>query len=579
MPVEHAQEIGRLVGLCALLGVMAGLGAAIFETLIDFLSVLFVESASVSPYRQWWLASLPAIGGLVGGLLVYYWAPEAEGAGTGAVIEAYHQKDGKIRQRVPFAKTLTSVITLSTGGSAGREGPIAHIGAGLGSGMSRFLGLAPKDRRILMVAGCAAGIGAVFRAPLAAALFAAEVLYREMDLEFEVIVPGMISSIVAFGVVTSVLETQPIFLLPPLVFDDPRQLFPYALLTLAVAGGSKLFISFFTFVRNIFGRLSIPKILKPVLGGGLTGSFVFFLPEAMSSGYGLIESAVDDTLSIQFLIVILLAKSVTTSLTVGSGQSGGVFGPALVIGGLIGAIVGKLCIYLMPAISPPVGAFVVVGMAGFFAGAANAPISTVIMVSEVTGAYKLLVPAMWVCILSFILVRRSTLYPQQVQRRLDSGVHRGEMMSTVLRSITVGEALRAVPAEGMVTVEQNTPMSELASLFSSTRRSCFPVVDKRGRMCGVIDEVAMRLAVVDKNMYPFLVANDLVEQAPLLTEHESLLSAMRKMVSSQHDELTVVEGHNMRKPMAMLSRHHLIAVYDQRVRQTIGEDSIYPQSS
>ncbi|NJK88952.1 MAG: chloride channel protein [Myxococcales bacterium] len=308
LPVDHAQRVGRLLALCALVGVVAGFGAAVFEVLVGLLKHLCLDGAAGfrppaavgdkhlfaptdTPLSPWVLASLPILGGLVGGSIVYRWAPDADGPGTEAAIDAYHNRRGLIRGRVPIIKTIASAITLGTGGSAGREGPIALIGAGLGSFLAQRLQLGVRERRMLMVAGLAAGIGAIFRAPLAAALFSAEVLYREMDMEFEVIVPSVISSIVSFSVFTLMFGAAPLFETAGLRFDDPRELFAYSLLALSSAAGAWTFIRIFRRVERTFRELDMPKFLKPALGGVGVGIFALILPETIGSGYGYIQQA------------------------------------------------------------------------------------------------------------------------------------------------------------------------------------------------------------------------------------------------------------------------------------------------
>ncbi|MEM7678036.1 MAG: chloride channel protein, partial [Myxococcota bacterium] len=587
LPVDRAQRVGRLLLLCALVGVMGGLAAILFEYLVEFTQGYALVGlagyipgeghqqpgfeGAVPPLNVWILAGLPIAGGLIGGLMSAYLAPETEGHGTDGAIDAFHNRNGRLRLRVPFVKTLASTITIGCGGSAGKEGPIAMIGAALGSLTAKSLGLSVQERRMLLVAGIAAGVGAMFRAPLAAALFAAEVLYREMDMEFEVIVPSVISSIVGFSVFTVAFGTGQLLDMPQFVFDDPRQLLPYTALALVVAVGSRFYARIFHRVRDMFTALRTPDFVKPVLGGALVGGFAFFLPEAMASGYGVVQAALSGQVSTSFLLAVAGGKVLATALTVGSGQSGGVFGPAIVIGGLLGGAVGQLFVQYLPEISGPPGAFVVVGMAGFFAGAANTPISTVIMVSEITGNYALLVPTMWVCTLAFLLVRRTSLYESQVDARPDSPVHRGEMMGEVLERLTVGDALRDRDHEPMVTVRPHTSLKEITQKFVETRHTSFPVVTDEGRLLGVVDERALREAIGTEGLAPVVVASDLIAPAPRLVMSESLQSAMHKMVTSKHDELVVVDERERVWVEGTLSRRDLIAAYDHQIDPDLAE--------
>jgi len=587
IPVDRAQRVGRLLLLAALVGILAGLGAALFEIAVGALKYGLLDGVagyrppaaagdhplfghSEQPFRPWVLALLPVFGGLVGGVLVYGLAPSADGPGTESAIDAYHHRRGVIRPRVPLVKTIASALTLGTGGSAGREGPIALIGAGIGSVLARVLRLGVRERRMLMVAGMAAGIGAIFRAPLAAALFSAEVLYREMDMEFEIIVPSVISSIVAFSIFTLMFGADPLFLTPGFSFDDPRALLPYTALALACAAGAWSFSRIFKTVQDMFRGLRIPIMLKPALGGVVVGAFALVAPETIGSGYGFIQRAFSTDLSLGLLLLLAAGKMVTTSFTVGSGQSGGVFGPAIVIGGAIGGLVALGCEALMPSISPAPGAFIMVGMAGFFSAAANTPLSSIIMVSEMTGNYRLLVPAMWVCVIGFMLVRRSTIYRGQPARRSASPVHLGEMMQEVLEGLSVEDAMR-LSEDPMVVVNAGTPLRKLAERFAATHHACFPVVDDEGRLVGVVDDDALRVALCTEGIGDFVVAHDLVEKAPFLYADETLSVAIHKMVTSGHDELVVVGREDSAKPVGSLNRRDVIVAYDHQIHAVMDD--------
>ena len=581
-PASSARRLGRLLLLCGLVGVVAGLGAIAFYWMLEFtkhyaLGViagyyppgpggeepLFAETAT--EFRRWLLLIIPAIGGLLSGVIVYTFAPEAEGHGTDAAITSYHFNRGEIRGRVPIIKAIASAITIGTGGSGGREGPIAQIGAGFGSIFAKALKLSVYERRILMASGMAAGIGAIFHAPLAGALFSAEVLYKEMDMEYEIIVPAIISSVIAYGVFATRFGWNPLFATPDFVFQNPAELLPYFILALVVAGSGALFIKGFYGVRDLFEKIPLPNHVKPAIGGLIVGIIGFFLPEALGTGYGVIQEAFVGGRGAFILIVIALGKMLTTSFSIGAGGSGGVFGPAIVIGGALGGAVGLLMQQLFPGMDIQAGAFVVVGMAGFFAAAANTPISTVIMVSEMTGNYHLLVPSMWVCIIAYLLVRRSSMYEKQLPTRMDAPSHMGEMMSGILKRLTVAGAIGINGRKPIITVKESTKLQSLLDKFANSGQACFPVVDKDERLIGVIDGKALRHTISEADfLAQLLIAKDLVEKPLTLTPKDDLYSAVSKMVSSQHDELIVVDENDPQKVIDSLSRSDLVAAYDRQ---------------
>jgi chloride channel protein, CIC family len=446
--------------LSALVGIVAGLGAIGFQLAIQVVSHFTLgeiagyvpaetageQSVFAAPdttFRPWLILLIMIAGGALTGFLIYRFAPEAEGHGTDAVIDAYHNKDGYIRPHVPIIKTLASAITLGTGGSGGREGPIAQIGAGFGSFLATWLKLPVRDRRIMLAAGMGAGIGAIFRAPLAGALFAAEILYSTAELEAIVLVPAAIASVVAFSVYEQCLSPE--FRFVPLFGDkldytmgSLLELIPLSVLAIVLVLAAIAFIETFYGANKLFKRLPISVYFRPMIGAGLAGVVglaLFFAvgsdPRVLSifsTGNGGLELAIGKSanLGVALLLALAFGKLVMTSLTIGSGGSGGVFGPSVIIGGCLGAAIGELLHRVWPTMVPNPQVYGIVGMAGFFAAAGHAPISTILMVSEMTGDYQLLLPTMWVAIISFLLCNRWKLYRMQVPGPADSPAHRGE---------------------------------------------------------------------------------------------------------------------------------------------------------
>ena len=612
------QNLTRLLALCLVVGLVAGLGAAGFFAMLEAGTALCVgylanyhpspagyekpieafklgSLLSGSSIVRWMLLLLPPVGGLLSGWLTFKFAPEAEGHGTDAAIEAYHFKDGAIRRRVPLVKAITSMITIGTGGSGGREGPIAQIASGFGSMLGRWFKVAPDERRILMAAGMAAGIGAIFHAPLAGALFAAEVLYRGPDLEHEVFVPAFVTSIVAYSIFGAIFGFHPLFITPDYAFHQVSMLLPYFVLGVISALGAMLFVRVFYGVRHLmFNRLTmIPNTLKPAIGGLVVGIVGFFIPEALGAGYGVIQACFNNDantlpaimqlpsalhlkdllpnglgyLSVAALLLALIAfaKMVTTAFSIGSGGSGGVFGPAIVIGGALGGATGLVCQGIFPTMGVEPGAFVLVGMAGFFAGAANTPISTIIMVSEMTGNYELLVPSMLVCIVSFILCRSFTLYEKQLSTRLDAPSKLGNMASALLKRMTVGQALNRRTDGDLVTVSRDMNFTELLKRYTHSSQACFPILDSENRLTGVVDAADIRRIITETGVADLIIARDIERPATTVTEEDSLLSAVNNLVQADNNELVVVAENDPKKITGILSRGDIIAAYNRQI--------------
>jgi CIC family chloride channel protein len=609
------REIVRMLSLAAAVGMIAGLGAVTFHLMassvshvaLDWLAgyraggpagegeVFDVTGQSPSRLRPWLLVIVPTIGGLISGFLVFKLAPEAEGHGTDSAIDAYHNKAGMIRPRVPLVKMIASAITLGTGGSGGREGPIAQIGAGFGSFLASRLKLSEKERRILLAAGMGGGIAAIFHAPLAGAIFAIEVLYRDPDFEAEALIPGFISATVGYCVFSVVMSIWfgidafvPLFdVSEGIRFRDPMLLIPLTALAAVMVIASWFYVRCFYLVNARFISLRVPNMLKPAIGACLTGVLALAMYYAfdsngdraghdslavLSAGYGYLQqvlrSADGSTLMIGVLIAVGLGKILTTSLTIGSGGSGGVFGPSMVIGGTLGAAVGMVFKEVMPGAPVRVDVFAILGMASFFAAAANTPVSTLIMVSELTASYELLLPSMWVCALAYVFGGRWTMYRKQVANRLESPAHRGDFIIDVLEGMQVADALR--PGDRSFTsVPEGMSLGEIVHMITDTKQSCFPVVDANGAYRGLFGLADVRQFLYETGgVSDLAVAQDLaspdVEPLQLQTD---LGSAIGRFAQGRFEELPVVDADAPHTVVGLIRRQDVIAAYSSRLVQ------------
>ncbi len=587
---------GKWFVLSTLIGIVAGLGAITFQVASQ--SVLHFTLARVAGYTPeepagehsifphqertlspWLIVAVMAGGGLVSGVIVYTFAPEAEGHGTDAAIESFHQKRGFIRARIPVIKMITSAITIGTGGSGGREGPIAQIGAGFGSFLATQLQLSARDRRIMLAAGMGAGVGSIFRAPLAGALFAAEILYRDADLESDVIVPAAISSIIGYSVFSLFLPADQRFV--PLfgshlnyAVASPAELLPLTVLAFILVLVGIVYIKFFYGTHHQFKKLPIIPHLRPMIGAaaaGCCGMALYYLTgkderalAVLATGYGTLQSAVEDSgsMGVWLLLAVALVKIVTTSLTIGSGGSGGVFGPSMVIGGCIGGAVGTFFHELWPDLVPRPEIYAIVGMAGFFAGCAHAPISTIIMVSEMTGDYKLLLPTMWVSTLCFVLGRPWSLYEKQVASRLESPAHRGDFLIDVLEGIRVSD----VPLKTRKPVSESTSLHEILRMLPESAQNYFPVVDGQDRLVGIFSTNDVRSYLYDEALWKLAVARDIMTTNIIcVVPDDDLNTALERFTELNLDELPVVQGDDSSALLGMLRRKDAIGVYNRRL--------------
>ena len=572
----------RPVILSVLVGLVTGSAAVLFFFATNSIEHLFLNNlAGYHPPREgaeailargdqmidtlsmnhrWFLFLVPVIGGLISGFLVFKFAPEAEGHGTDAAIDAFHNKGGIIRGRVPIIKGLASIATIGTGGSAGREGPIAQIGAGFGSFIASKLKLTSTDRRILLLAGMAGGIGATFRSPLGGALFAVEVLYKNPEFEHEGLIPAIISSITAFSLFGATTGWQPLLATPHFRFERPQELIFFLLLGVICALLGKLYVKCFYGIQHIFKQWDFPVMLKPAVGGFLLGLLAMVVPQVLGSGYGMVQAALYGKVALWIMLLVALAKIVATSLTISSGGSGGVFAPSLVIGAMLGGAFGASAELLFPTMVLDPRTYVLIGMAGFFAGVSNTPIATLIMVSELTGNYGLLAPLMLVCTVAMIVYPRNSIYQKQVNSRIDSPVHLGDFIVDVLEGMRVEDLNEhgrkpTLIAEGM-------PLPEILEKIANSEGAYYPVVDDKMRMTAIFSVNDIRRILAEDLPPSLILARDLaISRVITTTPDESLTEVMRKLSIRGLEEIPVVADDNPQHVLFMLTRRAVLARY------------------
>lgn len=591
------RRLGRTLYHAGLLGIAAGLAAVAFYYLTDLIThQVFdrftgtttprtVGQLSLRNVGTWLLerraplvVAIPALGGLAVGLIAHFLAPEIAGGGGNAYLDAFHRQRALVRKRVLFTKAVASSITLGTGGSGGREGPTMQIGAAVGSLLGRLLRVDERERRVLLVAGAAAGMGAIFRTPLGGAILAVEILYRD-DLEADAIVPSVIASVTAYSVLITILGQGHEFSLPTRAPDST--IVPPATLPLFIALGVVLALGGVVFARTIHGakatfeRFSrVPRWARPAIGGLLVGLLALAVPQVAGIGYGWLESAVNgrdwaapspfrtpELAAIALLFGVALLKIVATAFTIGSGGAAGDFGPAVFVGGLLGIAVGRLFAVLLPGFAPPAWTFGLVGMGALFGGIAHAPIASLIMVCEMAGSYDLIVPLMLAEGVTFVLCRRDDLYPAQVRVRAESPAHRDELTIDVLEDMTVRDLVEGAAAP--VAVSAGTSLAILVEKLTAGVLAHVVVVDAVGRPRGVVDLDGLRELLFDRDVAEVAVAADVMRPIAPLPVSCDLHRALGHMIEAGASAVPIVDGDGA--IVALLSQEVIGRAYHAEV--------------
>jgi CIC family chloride channel protein len=516
--VRSAPYLRKWLILGALIGVVAGLGAVVFYDGLRLAThVLLTDVGGYTPAstageggahaasgfsRPWAIPLVVAGGGLAAGLLVFGLAPEAEGHGTDAAIKAVHGNPKGVRPRVIAVKLVASALTIGSGGSGGREGPTAQISSGFGSVLARALNLTPADARICVASGIASGIGAIFRAPFGGALLGVELIYTN-DVEFEALIPSVVATVVGYAVFGAVTGSfSPIFgEHAGAQVSHAWELALFVVVGVVCGLVGKLYTVSFYWLTDRFNAWRIPRWVKPAAAGLVVGAIGLAIPGVLGTGYGEVQAELDlhQLLSMPLWVVLVLplAKLLATGLSIGSGGSGGIFGPGMVIGGATGAALWRLG-HLAGMGGHDQVAFVIVGMAACFGAIAHAPISVLLMVAEMTGSLALLPPAMVAIAFAALVVGDTTIYRSQLRTRADSPAHRfgfGLPQAAAVAVTTIMSPARLV-------IEGRTSATDALHRLRRAGLPGAPVVNDDGAFIGSLQTPLLADLVADGDPRP-----------------------------------------------------------------------------
>ncbi|MFN2292446.1 MAG: chloride channel protein [Anaerolineae bacterium] len=563
-----------LMGTALLVGLGAGLGAVVFRWLIDRVHVIAFEGLPglLPSMGNWILVLAPAVGGLIVGPMIYFFAREAKGHGVPEVMEAVALRGGRIRPIVVVIKSLASSICIGSGGSVGREGPIVQIGSALGSTLGQLLHMSDERIRNLVACGAAGGIAATFNAPIAGVLFALEIIVGQFSVRYFSTV--VISSVTASVIGRIAFGNVPAFAVPTYAMVSPWELVLYALMGVLAAPVAVAFVRVLYWFEDLFdGWKALPEYFKTPIGGALLGfSGVLFFqlnqgrgwdvpgnPVAFFGvGYEAMEWALLGQGTIVLLLGLVLLKIVATSLTIGSGGSGGVFAPSLFIGAMLGGAFGLVSHSLFPSVTAASGAYALVGMAAVFAAAARAPITSVLILFEMTDDYRIILPLMLATVISTILAEhlsRESIYTLKLLRR-GIRLEQGRDID-VMQGVLVGEAMTAE----VDTVSADVGLLELEQIFAESHHHGFPVLDEQQELFGIVTLQDLARAAEQGPLAGRTVRDITTRSVLTVYPDEPMWVALKRLGTRDVGRLPVVERQNPRQLVGLIRRSDIVRAY------------------
>jgi chloride channel protein, CIC family len=581
-----------LLVMAVVIGISTGLAAVVFIRLIAFIQTFFYGGGEkiLPELGRLWLILIPVIGGLLVGPIIVKFAPEAKGHGVPEVMQALILRGGRIRPRVAIAKIIASALCIGTGGSAGREGPIVQVGSALGSSIGQWLHLSDARIKNLVACGAAAGIAATFNAPIAGVVFAIEVLLSEIQVT---VFGNVVVSAVAASIVSQIfLGARPAFEIPGYVMHSPWEILLYVILGLLAALVGILFIRMLYYSEDVFDRLAIPEWLKPATGALLLGILAFCYPyvgtisyispndmalglpisenypHIFGSGFLFLEEVLQGRAPFFLLFLLIFLKPLATSFTLGSGNSGGVFAPSLFTGAMLGGSFGYLAMHLFPNLNIEIGAYALVGMAAVFSAAARAPLTSMLIVFEMSNDYRLILPLMAAGMVASTFAQwlhSDSIYSLKLTKR---GIRfeQGRDLD-IMQTVQVEEVMNKAP----VTVQQEQSVADLFAAFQETHLGGFPVMANETELYGMvtmqdmertIQEMERTLHRKEVNLKDLKVWDVATPDPVTVFPDEPIWSAIRKMAPRDLARLPVISRNNPKQLVGVISRSNIVRAYN-----------------
>ncbi|MEJ2269818.1 MAG: chloride channel protein [Desulfobulbaceae bacterium] len=581
-----------LLVMAIIVGVATGFAAVFFIRLIQYIQIFFYGgSEKIFPaLGRLWIIIIPVIGGLLVGPIITKFATEAKGHGVPEVMQALILRGGRIRPRVALAKIIASALCIGTGGSAGREGPIVQVGSALGSSVGQWLHLSDERIKNLVACGAAAGIAATFNAPIAGVVFAIEVLLSELQVA---VFGNVVVSAVAASIVSRIfLGSRPAFEIPGYVMNSPWEIILYIILGLLAAFVGILFIRMLYFTEDVFEQLAIPLWLKPAIGSLLLGILAFSYPylgtisyissadmslglplvenypHIFGSGFVFLEEVLQGHAPFFLIFLLIFLKPLATSFTLGSGNSGGVFAPSLFTGAMLGGAFGYLAMRLFPGLPIEVGAYALVGMAAVFSAAARAPLTSMLIVFEMSNDYRLILPLMAAGMVASTFAQwlhPESIYTLKLSKR---GIRfaQGRDMD-IMQTVQVEEVMNKAP----ITMHNEQSVADLFAAFQETHLGGFPVLNNNNELYGIVTMQDMERTIQDMertlhrkdvNLRDLKIWDVATPEPVTVFPDEPIWSAIRKMAPRDLARLPVVARSNPKQFVGLISRSDIVRAYN-----------------
>jgi CIC family chloride channel protein len=551
----------RLLLISSMIGIGTGLASIAFKVLIEIINGLFfIQSSRVlkSLLGEYYLILLPALGGLLAGSIVYFWGREKGGYGVSEVMAVVDQ-DGIMKAGPVWAKTFASAVTIGSGGSAGLHGPIVHIGSSIGSVVGQKFQVSPDILRTLLACGAAGGISATFNAPIGGVLFAQEVILGRFSSSNFILI--VISSLISAIISRVYWGDYPSFMVPPYELITPGELLFYLVLGVLAGTLAVIFIKALYSAEDLFKQIPLPDYLKPALGGLLVGLMGVYYPQIFGVGYESVEGILSNDLSWYLVVILMGAKLIATSLTLGSGGLGGVFAPSLYMGSMLGGSYGYLLNQLFPSMTALPGAYALVGMAGVFAGIAQAPITAIIIIFEMTGDYKVVLPLMLVCVISALVARGicpESIYTLKLVRE-GRDPYKGEKIDKMGQTL-----VQSVMTSEVETLDINYSLKTAREIMQQRSHTGFPVMSD-GRLLGLVtyEQVLSALKRDENSCLREIIKPDLIYVHP----QDTIAVVVEKMAEGDVGRLPVVDPEDPGILLGIVSRSDIIEAYSMAAQR------------